>query len=190
VTLERQDTAPDTGLAFDAERDSRRCVVKELFLVLFSVTLLGSVAIAGQSKHQSLQGAWQTVEIAMTGPGARTIAIPEPRANLIVFTARHYSQLHLDAEGPRPALADATTASADQLRAVWGPFAGDAGSYEVHDGVITMRPVVARSPSAMAPGAFTTYAYRLDGNTLWVTFQKNQDGPIVNPVTIKAVRVE
>ena len=44
--------------------------------------------------------------------------------------------------------------------------------------------------SAMAPGAFTTYSYRLDGNTLWVTFQKNQNGPIVNPPTTKAVRVE
>lgn len=143
----------------------------KLFYVLFSLALLGSV-VAGQSKHESLEGAWQTVEVIMTGPDARTIAIPEPRANLLVFTARHYSQLHLNAEGPSAV------------------FAGDAGSYEVRDGVITMRPVVAKSPSAMAPGAFTTYSYRLDGNTLWVTFQKNQNGPIVNPPTIKAVRVE
>ena len=146
-------------------------MTKPLF-VLFSLALLGSVAVAGQSKHESLQGAWQTVEVTMTGPDARTIAIPEPRPNLLVFTARHYSQIHLNAEGPSPV------------------FAGDAGSYEVRDGVITMRPVVAKSPSAMAPGAFTTYSYRLDGNTLWVTFQKNQNGPIVNPPTIKAVRVE
>jgi hypothetical protein len=42
----------------------------------------------------------------------------------------------------------------------------------------------------MTPGAFTTWSYRLDGDTLWVTAQKNQDGPIAHPVTVKAVRVE
>ena len=47
-----------------------------------------------------------------------------------------------------------------------------------------------QNPAAMAPGAFTTYSYKLDGDTLWVTFEKDQNGPIVNPVTVKAVRVE
>jgi hypothetical protein len=171
VALEREHLAPHTGPAFNTGRVSRRSIVAKLFFVVFSVALLGTL-VSGQSKHESLQGAWQTVEVTMTGPDARTIAIPEPRANLLVFTARHYSQIHLNPEGPTPV------------------FARDAGSYEARDGVITMRPVVARAASAMAPGAFITYSYRLDGNTLWVTFQKNQDGPIVNPATIKAVRVE
>lgn len=162
----------------------------KLFFVLFSVALLTSVDVAGQSKRESLQGAWQTVEVTMTGPGARTIAIPEPRPNLIVFTAGHYSQIHLDSEGPRPVLADVTRASADQLRAVWGPFAGDAGSYDVRDGVITTRPVVAKNPGAMAPGAFISYSYTLDGDTLRVTQLRNQHGPFANPFTIKAVRIE
>jgi hypothetical protein len=42
----------------------------------------------------------------------------------------------------------------------------------------------------MVPGTFTTYAYTLDGDTLRVTFQTNQNGPIANPVTVKAIRVE
>ena len=82
-------------------------------------------------------------------------------------------------------------ASADELRAAWGPFAGEAGTYEVTtDNVITMRPLVAKNPAAMAPGAFVTYSYKLDGDTLWVTQQRNQNGPFANPVTIKVVRVE
>ena len=87
-------------------------------------------------------------------------------------------------------LADAAHASADELRSVWGPFVGEAGTYEAAGGVMTMRPVAAKNPAAMRPGAFITYSYKLDGNTIWVTEQKNQDGPFANPVTIKAVRVE
>ena len=165
-------------------------MTKLLFVVL-TVGLLTRQGIAGQSKREPIQGVWQAVEVTITGPGARTIAIPQPRPNLTIFTTRHYSQIHLDAEGPRAVLADVTKASADELRAVWGPFAGEAGTYEVTKGnVITMRPLVAKNPVSMAPGAFITYSYKLDGDTLRVTFQKDQNGPIVNPVTIKAVRVE
>ena len=91
---------------------------------------------------------------------------------------------------PRPTPADIAKASADELRAVWGPFVGEAGTYEISSGnVITMRPIVAKNPAAMKPGAFTTWSYRLEGNTLWVTAKANQNGP-VDPVTVKAVRVE
>ena len=165
--------------------------MKKLFVVLSSVALLTGTDVAGQSKRESLQGVWQAVEVTVRGTGARTIAIPEPRPNLIIVTAKHYSRVEIHSEGPRPIPADVTKASADELRAMWGPFVGEAGMYEVADGnVITMRPIVAKDPAAMAPGAFITYSYKLDGDTLWVTFQKNQNGPIVNPVTVKAVRVE
>jgi hypothetical protein len=130
------------------------------------------------------------VEVTTTGPSARTITIPQPRPNLTILTARHYSQIHDDAERPRPVLADVTKASADELRAAWGPFAGDGGTYEVTGNVITTRPVVAKNPAAMAPGAFISYSYSLDGDTLRLTQQRNQNGPFASPVTIKAVRVE
>ena len=134
---------------------------------------------------------WQAVEVTITGPGARTIVIPQPRPNLTIFTGRHYSQVHVDAEGPRPVLADVTKASADDLRAVWGPFVGEAGTYEVTNGsVITMRPIAAKNPAVMRPGSFITYSYKLDGDTMWVTEQRNQKGPFANPVTVKAARVE
>ena len=34
------------------------------------------------------------------------------------------------------------------------------------------------------------WANKLEGNTMWVTQQRNEKGPFANPVTIKAVRVE
>ena len=94
-------------------------------------------------------------------------------------------------ERPRPIPADVTKASADELRAVWGPFVGEAGTYEVTTGnLITMRPIAAKNPAVMGPGSSITYSYKLDGDTMWVTQQRNQNGPFANPVTVKVVRVE
>src|SRR5262245_19560024 len=126
----------------------------------------------------------------MPGPTARTNPIPEPRPNLTVITASHYTRVQVEAEGPRPAIADMAKASADEVRAAWGPFYAEAGTYEVNGNLITMRPVAAKNPAAMTPGAFTTWSYRLENNTLWVTAERNQNGAIANPVTVKSVRVE
>lgn len=150
---------------------------------------LGSV-IAGQATSPSIQGVWQAVEVTIPGPTPRTITIPEPRPNLTVVTARHYSRVQVEAEGPRPVIADVAKATADELRAGWGPFYAEAGTYEITGNVITMHPIAAKNAAAMATGAFTTWSYRLEGNTLWVTLERNQNGPIANPVTVKSVRVE
>ena len=42
----------------------------------------------------------------------------------------------------------------------------------------------------MAPGAFSVYGFKQEGDTIWLTQQKNQAGPFNNPVTFKLVRVE
>ena len=163
----------------------------KLIFSVVTVGLLTSQVIGGQSKRVSIQGVWQAVEVTFTGPGARKIAIPEPRPNLTIITARHYSRVEDQSERPRPIPADVARASADELRAVWGPFVGEAGTYEVTNGsLITMRPLAAKNPAAMVPGAFITYSYRLDGDTIRVTQQRNQNGLFANPVTVKAVRIE
>jgi hypothetical protein len=59
-----------------------------------TVGLLKSQGIAGQSKGESIQGVWRTVEVTMTGPAARTISQIQP--NLTILTARHYSRIHID----------------------------------------------------------------------------------------------
>ena len=40
------------------------------------------------------------------------------------------------------------------------------------------------------PGVFITYSYKLDGDTLLLTQQRNQSGAFTNPFTLKFVRVE
>jgi len=146
--------------------------------------------VAAQSPHESLQGVWQAVQVTLPGPAPQTINIAEPRPNLTILTAKHYSRVQVDAVEPRPIPIDIARASADELRAAWGPFVGEAGTYEIGAGnVLTMRPIVAKNPAAMKSGAFTTWSYKLEGNTVWVTARTNQNGP-VDPVIIKAIRVE
>lgn len=158
-------------------------------LLIVSLGALLTFGGAAQSTRGSIAGVWQTVEITLTGP-ARTIAIPEPRPNLMIMTARHYSRVEDQAGKPRPILQDPAKATADELRAVWGPFVGEAGTYEVSGDVITMRPIAAKNPAVMGPGVFIAYTFKLEGNTIWLTQQRNQAGAFPNPFTIKAVRVE
>ena len=171
-------------------------------LAVLTMGLLTSQLIAGQHvrlsadpeggpRQESIQGVWQAVEVTMTGPGARTITIPEPRPNLTIITARHYSRVEDQSERPRSIPADLAKASADELRAVWGPFVGEAGTYEVTtDHRVTMRPIAAKNPAVMGPGVFITYSFRQEGDTMWVTQERNQNGPFANPVTVKVVRIE
>jgi hypothetical protein len=42
----------------------------------------------------------------------------------------------------------------------------------------------------MGPRVFITYSYKLDGNTLTMTQQRNQNGPFASPFTLKLVRLE
>ena len=164
--------------------------MKRLLLTVLIVGLLSSPGSAQQSTRESIEGVWRVVEAAITGPGARTITFAE-RPNLTIITARHYSRVEVQADGPRPILADVAKASADELRAVWGPFVSEAGTYEVTPGgAVTMRPLASKNPAVMGPGVFITYAYRLDGDTLSLTQQRNQNGPFPNPFTLKLVRVE
>src|SRR4029453_8630185 len=97
-----------------------------------------------QSDGDPVQGVWRVVEAVITGPGARTIAFAE-RPNLTIITARHYSRVEVQADGPRPILADVAKASADELRAGGGPCVSEAGTYEVAPaGFITMRPIASK----------------------------------------------
>ena len=164
--------------------------MQRLFLAVLAAGWIASQGTPTQSTTRPIQGVWRVEEATITGAAARTIPFRE-RPNLTIITAKHYSRVEIQADGPRPILADAAKASADELRAVWGPVVTEAGTYEVtEDGLITMRPIASKNPAVMGPGVFITYAYRLDGDTLSLTQRRNQNGPFANPFTLKLMRVE
>jgi hypothetical protein len=161
-----------------------------LLLVALAAGLISDGRIVAQSRPASVQGVWRVEEAVLSGPQARTMSFRE-RPNLTLITARHYSRVEVQADAPRPVLADVAKASADELRATWGPFVAEAGTYEITaDNVITMHPVASKNPAVMGAGVFIAYTYKLEGDRLTLTQQKNQAGPFPNPFTFKLVRVE
>src|SRR5689334_2828209 len=158
--------------------------MKRILLSALTTALPFSFGAHTASKP-SVQGTWRTV--AVTLPDGRTITNLQP--NLTIVTAKHYSRVEVHADAPRPTVPDVNTATADQLRAIWGNFVAEAGTYEINGSVMTMRPLVAKNPAAMATGAFTSYEFTLVGDTVWVTAQATERGPAVDAVKIKAIRV-
>lgn len=151
-----------------------------------TLILISAVAASGQSKPTSLEGAWQAVEVVHTGPHAGTI---RPGPNLSIWSGTHYARVLVEAKD-RPVLVNPASATADQLREVWGPFVAEAGSYEATDSVITFHPSAAKNPAAMAPGVSIVASYKLEGKTLTLTVQREWSGPVAYPYTVKLVRVE
>lgn len=162
-----------------------------VILSILGVASVAGVASSSVSRSASIEGVWRATEVTLTGPRARTIGLPQLQPGWAIMTAKHYSRVEIHGDGPRPTAPDATTASADELRQIWGPVVAEAGRYETSRGnTLTFRPVVAKDPAAMEPGVFETYSYRLAGDTLWVTLQRDQRGTVSNPPTIKLTRVE
>jgi hypothetical protein len=77
----------------------------------------------------------------------------------------------------------------EELQSRWGPFAANAGTYEVSGDTLTRHVVVAKSPGFQGKGV-TRSTIKLDGKNLWVTQVENTRGKVENPTTIKYVRVE
>ena len=170
-----------------------------LAFVSFAVLV---VPMDGQSPP-SIQGVWRNVERtipASTTPGARVdpfAHIPpgtqtDVQPGLLIFTARHYSRTTDTAAEPRPTSAYATPdkPTLTELQARWGPFAANAGIYEVSGSTLTLRVLVAKNPAEQRGETVARLTIKVDGNYLWLTPFENNAGPIAAGVTSKYVRVE
>ena len=163
--------------------------------VLLTVSVLSATLVVGSGSRvtaagsrAAFEGVWKTVEVVVPGPTRQTF---RSAATLAIFHGKHYSRVEVHAEGPRPVLKDPATASADELRAVWGPFVAEAGTFEVTDtNVVTMQATVAKNPAAMTPGAASVYTYRREGDLMTLTQVRTPAGPMSNPITITLTRVE
>jgi hypothetical protein len=160
--------------------------MKSVVFVIPVLMTLGAAELEAQAAR--IQGAWRPDQVVYTGPNARTVSSPQP--GMYIFGARHYARVEVTSDGPRPAPADYATATADELRAVWNPFGSNAGTYEVSGSEVTVRPIVAKNPEVMAPDFFAVFAFRIQGDTLWLTGQRNVGGPVQNPTTVRYRRLE
>ena len=148
--------------------------------------LLAASGLEGQQAAQGLEGAWRVTEVVTTGPLGRTLGSPQP--GLLLFTGGYYSYTLVTSDQPRP-IPPRAFATVEDMLDVWSPFTANAGTFEVSGNSMTRRPVVAKSPDAMAPGAFNEYTFRLSADTLWVTTVGTEGGPARSPSTVRYVRV-
>jgi hypothetical protein len=149
-----------------------RCAIAIAGLMLFATTIGATFAA-----ESPLVGAWQ-LDPAQSGEAA-----------LYLFTPTHYSMLL--AATDRPDIADTSKATADEMRALWGPMIANAGTYEISGDLITIHPVVAKIPVVMKSGANEVYRFHIEGKTLTLTQVRNARGVAVDSApTLKFVRVE
>jgi hypothetical protein len=146
-------------------------------MVIVGLILLAGAFVTAFAADSPLVGAWQLD------------SEHSAQAALYLFTPKRYSMVL--AATDRPDIADAGKATADELRAIWGPLLANAGTYEISGDLITIHPLVAKIPVVMKPGANEVYQFRIEGKTLTLRQVRNARGVAVDSApTFKFVRVE
>jgi hypothetical protein len=146
-------------------------------MVIAGLILVAGAFGAALAADSPLVGAWQ-LDSAQSAQVA-----------LYLFTPTHYSMILAGTN--RPDVADTSKATADELRAIWGPLLANAGTYEISGDLITIHPLVAKIPVVMKPGANEVYRFGIEGKTLTLRQVRNARGVAVDSApTFKFVRVE
>jgi hypothetical protein len=168
--------------------------------IVAAVMTFGAVhegVVYGQSPTTvpaTLRGVWQIVEQSTTGPTGRTVdRTPVGLGGMIIVTERHWSYITETGDQPRPLLqGGAAAATADGLRAAWGPFDAQGGLVEVVGNELHLRHLVAKNPAPVTqPGALLVVSFKVEGkDTAWITQVRTNAGPFQNPFTLKLKRLE
>lgn len=147
---------------------SRRLPALILLGVGFATLTAGCARTAPPSRGP-LEGAWTLVDQVTTGADSSTNHAPQP--SLYLFAPRHYSIMYVTGKEPRALFKGDTPTDAERL-AAYNAMVANSGTYEVTDSTLTTRPIVARNPNYMG-GGFTTYRFRVTGDTLWLTDRRS-----------------
>jgi len=117
---------------------------------------------------QSLVGVWKPVEdVDLRGSDAGHHT-SDVQPGLLIFTQKHYSEMHIRGFTPRPRLSDNPT---DEERGrSYQLLVAHSGIYTWNDSTITFKPMVAQNPAMMA-GITRTLQVRLQQDSLWFTIR-------------------
>jgi len=161
-------------------------------VVVAAIVVGTSVIAAGQGEPRrtdapkSIEGVWRVVEQTINN---RTLRGDQLGVGYHIWTKGYYCAVRESDVPPRPNVTDTDAASAADLRAVWGPFVAQLGTYKLSpDGLTSATTLVAKNPSNMDQVRVAQGRARLDGDTLITEpADPNKEG---RRITLKMVRVE
>jgi|ERR1043166_1090005 hypothetical protein len=160
----------------------------KVFVLSLLIVAVMSISALAQGKS-SVEGVWQLTEITMTGKYAMTMKITQP--SVYIFTKTHYSKTYIGSDKPRAVLNDYSKATQEQLLAIFvDGFDASAGTYEMKVDKLTLRPTVAKSPSDMREGTWSSYSIKIAGDAITLTPEDSNTGPNKKKVSFKLTRVE
>ena len=161
----------------------------KVFALSLLIALLGVSAFA-QGKS-GIEGVWQLTEVTTTGADGKTETEKATQPSMYLFTKTHYSIIYVASDKPRTVMDDYSKATQEQLLSIFvNEFIANAGTYEVKAGKLTVHPMVAKSPSYMQSGTWTTSTMTMKGNMMTLVSDSSNSGPSKNPTTFKLTRVE
>jgi hypothetical protein len=140
-------------------------------------TLFPSAARAQSASQPSvLEGVWSRIEQIRPD---QTKYPSQP--GMRIFRGGNYAWVAVFGEAARPPLPDTATATAAQLRSVWGDgaFQAEAGTFRVQGNQLTETPTVSKNPEQMGEGWYTTFSFRLVGDTLYLAQMENPKGMLL-----------
>jgi hypothetical protein len=153
-------------------------------ITLVAIASVGSLAAQQLSPAPSIQGVWKVIEETNN---FRTITNPSP--GYIIYTAKHFAVVREAQDIKRPDVADVDKATAEQLLAMWGPFAAQFGTYAIQGDRMTMKILVAKNPSQV--NNESVRRVRIQGNILVTEPYAGPDGkPLAKPIGLKMIRIE
>src|SRR5262245_17279713 len=100
----------------------RRRLIAVLAMTSLCVALVG---VSAQSGKSPLEGTWELQNLTFAKPPA--IPVNKPTGT-IIFSGNHFAIVFVG-NSVRTQFSDQGTATADQLRAVWGPLTANAGTF-------------------------------------------------------------
>jgi len=156
-----------------------------IVVITLAAFVVGAAALRARAAANSpLKGVWKAADIVTGAQARKTVG-------LAIFSDSHYSIMVFDAESERPDVPDISKATADEMRGLWAGWVANTGTYDVNGDLVTIHPTGAKIPLVMKPGANEVYRYKIDGNTLTWTQQRNARGvAVTNGPSYRFVREE
>ena len=132
-----------------------------------AVVLSLFVLILGSATARTrIDGAWTLTRIDITGESGNLV-VENPPSGLYLFTRGHYSMVWSLRRTPRPASAQHWHATDEERQSHVAGFIVNSGTFELTDTLLTVHPIVARTPEYM--GGQGLLRYELSGDTLRLT---------------------